>query len=90
MNAYEIAEIIVVLFGGLAFFLYGMSLMTDGLEKMAGGRLESILKSASSSKVKGIALGAGVTAVIQKSKRLVKKELVTVFYEEFYILHTHQ
>ena len=67
MNAYEIAEIIVVLFGGLAFFLYGMSLMTDGLEKMAGGRLESILKSASSSKVKGIALGAGVTAVIQSS-----------------------
>ena len=67
MNAYDIAEIIVVLLGGLAFFLYGMNLMTDGLEKMAGGRLESILKSASSSKVKGIALGAGVTAVIQSS-----------------------
>ena len=67
MNIYEILEIIVVLFGGLAFFLYGMNLMTDGLEKMAGGKLESILKSASSSKVKGIALGAGVTAVIQSS-----------------------
>lgn len=67
MNPYEIAEIFVVLLGGLAFFLYGMNLMTDGLEKMAGGKLESILKSASSSKLKGIALGCGVTAVIQSS-----------------------
>ena len=67
MSVYEILTIIVVLFGGLAFFLYGMNLMTDGLERMAGGKLESILKSASSSKVKGIALGAGVTAVIQSS-----------------------
>lgn len=67
MNPYQIAEIFVVLLGGLAFFLYGMNLMTDGLEKMAGGKLESILKSASSSKIKGIALGCGVTAVIQSS-----------------------
>ena len=64
---YFIANIIVTLFGGLAFFLYGMSLMTNGLERMAGGKLESILKSASSNKVKGIALGCGVTAVIQSS-----------------------
>ncbi len=67
MNGIEIANIIVMLLGGLAFFLYGMSLMTNGLERMAGGKLESILKSASSNKVKGMALGCGVTAVIQSS-----------------------
>lgn len=55
------------LLGGLAFFLYGMNIMTNGLERMAGGKLETILKKASSNKVKGMALGAGVTAVIQSS-----------------------
>ena len=55
------------LFGGLALFLFGMSMMTNGLEKMAGGKLEIILKKASSNKFKGMALGAGVTAVIQSS-----------------------
>lgn len=67
MNGIDIATIIVTLLGGLAFFLYGMNLMTTGLERMAGGKLESILKSASSSKLKGMALGCGVTAVIQSS-----------------------
>ena len=67
MNFIDIAKILVTLLGGLAFFLYGMNIMTNGLEKMAGGKLESILKSASSSKVKGVALGCGVTAVIQSS-----------------------
>ena len=55
------------LLGGLALFLYGMNMMTNGLEKMAGGKLETILKKASSNKFKGMALGAGVTAVIQSS-----------------------
>lgn len=55
------------LFGGLALFLFGMSMMTNGLEKMAGGKLETILKKASSNKFKGMALGCGVTAVIQSS-----------------------
>ncbi len=67
MSGYEISKIIVMLLGGLAFFLYGMNIMTSGLERMAGGKLESILKSASSSKLKGMALGCGVTAVIQSS-----------------------
>lgn len=58
---------ISTLLGGLAFFLYGMNIMTNGLERMAGGKLETILKKASSNKVKGMALGAGVTAVIQSS-----------------------
>lgn len=67
MTGFDIANIIVMLLGGLAFFLYGMNIMTSGLERMAGGKLESILKSASSNKLKGIALGCGVTAVIQSS-----------------------
>ncbi|MBQ8164153.1 MAG: Na/Pi cotransporter family protein [Clostridia bacterium] len=67
MSGIDIAIIIVTLLGGLAFFLYGMNIMTTGLERMAGGKLESILKSASSSKLKGMALGCGVTAVIQSS-----------------------
>ena len=58
---------LVVLLGGLAFFLYGMNVMSTGLERMAGGKMETILKKASSNTVKGMALGAGVTAVIQSS-----------------------
>ena len=53
--------------GGLAFFLYGISSMSSGLEKVAGGRLESLLKKMTSNPIKGFALGAGITAVIQSS-----------------------
>ena len=63
----KILTSIATLGGGLAMFLYGMSMLTNGLEKMAGGQLENILKKASSNKFKGMALGAGVTAVIQSS-----------------------
>ena len=63
----QILTSIATLGGGLAMFLYGMNMMTSGLEKMAGGKLEVILKKASSNKFKGMALGAGVTAVIQSS-----------------------
>lgn len=55
------------LLGGLAFFLYGMSIMSESLEKIAGGKLEQILKSITSSPLKGLLLGVGVTAVIQSS-----------------------
>ncbi len=67
MSFVEILIRIATMLGGLAMFLYGMSMMTNGLEKMAGGKLEVILKKASSNKFKGMALGAGVTAVIQSS-----------------------
>ena len=67
MSVVEILIRIATMLGGLALFLYGMSMMTNGLEKMAGGKLEVILKKASSNKFKGMALGAGVTAVIQSS-----------------------
>lgn len=53
--------------GGLAMFLYGMSVMGGGLEKMSGGKLERILESLTSNPFKAVLLGAGVTAVIQSS-----------------------
>lgn len=52
---------------GLALFLYGMNVLGDGLEKMSGGKLEGILERLTSTKLKGILLGTGVTAVIQSS-----------------------
>lgn len=57
----------ITLFGGLALFLYGMSLMSQGLEKLAGGKLEGILKKMTSNPVKSLFLGIGITAVIQSS-----------------------
>ena len=61
-----IADVISLL-GGLAFFLFGMSLLGDGLKKVAGSRLETILGRLTSNPVKGVLLGALVTAVIQSS-----------------------
>ena len=55
------------LFGGLALFLFGMNTMSDGLEKLAGGKLEAILKKMTSNPLKSLVLGAGITAVIQSS-----------------------
>ena len=57
----------VMLLGGVALFLYGMTLMGDGLKKAAGNKLELILYRLSSNPLKGILLGTGVTAVIQSS-----------------------
>ena len=53
--------------GGLALFLYGMNLLGEGLSKTSGGKLESILEKLTSNPIKGVLLGAGVTAVIQSS-----------------------
>ena len=58
---------IFTLLGGLAFFLYGISTMSSGLEKVAGGKLEQLLKKMTSNPVKSFALGAFITAVIQSS-----------------------
>ncbi len=57
----------ISLFGGLALFLYGMNLMSQGLEKLAGGKLEEILRRMTSSPLKSLFLGIGITAVIQSS-----------------------
>lgn len=58
---------IFTLLGGLAIFLYGMNVMGDGLEKFSGGKLKSILENLTSNPLKGVLLGAGVTAIIQSS-----------------------
>lgn len=61
---------IITLIGGLAFFLYGMHVMSGGLERMAGGKLESSLKKMSSNPLKGLALGMGITIAIQSSSAM--------------------
>ena len=58
---------ILTLIRGLALFLYGMNAMGDGLAKVSGGKLEKILENLTSSPIKAVLLGAGVTAVIQSS-----------------------
>ena len=61
---------IIMLFGGLAFFLYGMNVMSSGLEKMAGGKLESALSKMTDNLFKSMTLGAGITIAIQSSSAL--------------------
>ena len=56
--------------GGLAFFLYGMYVMSKSLEKMAGGRLERLLKRMTSTPIKSLLLGAGITIAIQSSSAM--------------------
>ena len=58
------------LLGGLAFFLYGLHVLSAGLEKMVGGRLESVLRSITSNRFKGLALGAVITIAIQSSSAM--------------------
>ncbi|MBQ7433613.1 MAG: Na/Pi cotransporter family protein [Lachnospiraceae bacterium] len=56
--------------GGLAFFLFGMHVMSQSLEKIAGGRLENILKKMTSNPFKSLALGAGITIAVQSSSAM--------------------
>lgn len=58
---------ILSLIGGLAIFLFGMSVMGDNLEKLGGGKLESILEKMTNNRIKGVLLGMVVTAVVQSS-----------------------
>ncbi len=55
------------LLGGLALFLYGMQMMSDGLEDAAGNRMKQILEKLTSNRFLGVLVGAGITAVIQSS-----------------------
>ncbi len=58
---------ILSMIGGLAVFMFGMHTLSAALEKLAGGRLERWLEKMTSNPLKGVALGAGVTALIQSS-----------------------
>lgn len=60
-------ESVISLLGGLALFLFGMSSMSNGLEKLSSGRLETILEKMTDNVFKGILLGALVTGLIQSS-----------------------
>jgi len=63
MNVYDILNLL----GGIALFLFGMHTLSASLEKLAGGKLEPGLKKATSKPIKGVVLGAIITAVIQSS-----------------------
>ena len=58
---------ILSLLGGLALFLYGMQMMSSGLEAAAGNRMKEILEKLTSNRILGVLVGAGITAVIQSS-----------------------
>ena len=58
---------IITLLGGLALFLFGMSVMSNALEKTAGGKLERILQKMTDKPIKALLLGAAITATIQSS-----------------------
>ena len=58
---------VLALLGGLALFLYGMQMMSTGLEAAAGNRMKSILEKLISNRIKGVLVGAAITAVIQSS-----------------------
>lgn len=58
---------VITMLGAIATFLFGMSTMTDGLEKLSSGRLESVLERLTSNVFKGVLLGALVTGLIQSS-----------------------
>lgn len=58
---------LLTMIGGLALFLYGMHLLSEGLEKLSGGRLERVLENLTNNRLKAVLLGAGVTTVIQSS-----------------------
>ncbi len=65
-----IFNMIVMLIGGLVFFLFGMNVMSGGLETMAGGKLERTMKKVTSNDLFGFFLGAGITIAIQSSSAM--------------------
>ena len=73
--------------GGLALFLYGMNYMGTSLEKLSGGKLETMLEKMTSNRFKGLLLGAGVTAVIQSSSAVT---VMAVGFVNSKIMTLHQ
>jgi phosphate:Na+ symporter len=73
--------------GGLALFLFGMNYMGTSLEKMGGGKFESILEKMTNNRIKGVLLGAGVTAVIQSSSAVT---VMAVGFVNSGIMSLHQ
>lgn len=67
MSGSEILLIAIQAFGGVALFIYGMTMLGSGLEKISGGKMEKILSSLTSNVFKSVCLGAVVTAAVQSS-----------------------
>lgn len=63
----DVFQILITLFGGLALFIYGMNLMSDGLQKAAGKKMEKVLGILTKNPIMGVLAGAMVTAVLQSS-----------------------
>ena len=70
MSSTDILSMLALLLGGLTFFLFGMSVMSGGLEQMAGGGLERTLKKVGKNDFLGFALGTGITVAIQSSSAM--------------------
>ena len=70
MTSVQILTMLAELLGGLTFFLFGMSVMSTGLESTAGGKLERTLKKVTSRPILGFTLGAGITIAIQSSSAM--------------------
>ncbi len=66
MDVFDVIKLIC----GLTFFLYGMHVMSSGLSKLSGGKLESSLKKLTSSPIRGLVLGMGITIAIQSSSAM--------------------
>ncbi len=78
---------VLSLFGGLAMFLFGMNYMGSSLEKLGGGKFESILEKMTNNRIKGVLLGAGVTAIIQSSSAVT---VMAVGFVNSSIMTLHQ
>lgn len=63
----DISILIVFIIAGIALFLYGVGLMSDGLKKIAGNRLKSIISKSTDTPLKGILVGTLITAIVQSS-----------------------
>lgn len=63
----DLVPIVFGVVGGLALFLYGLLLLSRGLQKIAGDRLKTLLERLTNRRWKGVAIGAGLTAIIQSS-----------------------
>ena len=63
---YGIADILSLL-GALGFFIYGMKVMSEGIQKVAGSKMRSFLSSMTSNRVKGVFTGFAITSLVQSS-----------------------
>ena len=80
---------IISLLGGVAMFLFGMSVMGDSLKKVAGSKMEGILNRLAKNPIQGILLGTGVTAAIQSSSAtsVMVVGFVTVYHASRQYVH---